>query len=302
MFSTIPGDEDDEDNDQDVSDEEGQQNVDLVGLDENNLPCLPKLTKQSLEERKKIIREYITLSYREWSAKTIDQGNNRINPGHFTSNPRAVVHWNSISSDNDLYMTSDSVPDGVVVRDPSKLKLTEVAALWEHWRHRQSQGLIGLEFIKCQKGDMREKDRKGKKRAQDDWMDDEQDVQPSDGPSGSHQPIQRADPPSRLGPLTVPADGPSGSHSQVMGEEDHSPAQQDRDIDEVPDASSPAAHRSTKKHRMAFLKTLSTHVDYQGMLKSIHRLKASLQLSEINTRDLTSKSGQQYFWPYQLVP
>ena len=180
-----------------------------------------------------------------------------------------MVPWKDVSSDNDTYIDTDCIPIDVVVREPLKLRLTEVVSLWEHWTARQRQGDMGLEFVQAKKGDMRENKQKGKKRANHEWMDlDDPDMQPQAGPSQSSPQMQ-------------PAPGPSGSHQPENFEPLASTAvpvsgQDEPHVDEDPHLESPADNRSSKKLRMSFLKTLSTHSDYQAMLKDMMKLKVSI--------------------------
>lgn len=191
-------------------------------------------------------------------------------------------------------MNLDCIPNGIILREPSKLRLTEVVSLWEHWRSRQKDGLIGLEFVKEKKGDMRENDKKGKKRADIPWVnpDEEHDEDlhrsPPDVPSQS----------SRRG-QPQPVAGPSGSHHQENGAPS---GQEDRDIDEDLHVQSPAAHKSTKKGRMAFLKTLSTKSEYLAMLKDIARLKVCILCDQIAVLVLNAHTGKQCWGTNRLVP
>lgn len=177
-----------------------------------------------------------------------------------------MVPWKDISSDVTEYIDSDCLPDDVDVKEPSKLKLTEVGELWEHWRSRQKKGVMGLEFIKAKGGDMRENNRKGKKRAQKPWTDpelssDELGNNPDLGSSRSQQQHQ--------------ASGEASGSGRGQ-----SSAQQDGPHDD-PHPQSPAANKATKKQRMAFLNMLSSNVHYLDMLKRIFRLKVSPEITYI---------------------
>jgi hypothetical protein len=72
MTTTIDDQDDpesDDESDGDVHHKKGQ----LVKLDEDHRPLLPQLRGQSLDEKKKIMREYITLSYREFPTQMINE-------------------------------------------------------------------------------------------------------------------------------------------------------------------------------------------------------------------------------------
>lgn len=121
---------------------------------------------------------------------------------------------------------------------------------------RQNDGELGLEFIGARKGDTRESDKKGKgAQGHHEWMtpDPEEDE--------GHELSHRLTPP----PVVPQQENPGASGSIPKG-----PAE------EVPEEGSPAQHSSTKKMRMAFLKTLSDNREYQAMLKDMERVKVRL--------------------------
>ena len=68
--------------------------------------------------------------------------------------------WKSLSQDsNYYYISSDSLPAGVLLLDPSKLQLLDVAALWRHWFFRQKDNIQGLVFLHAKQEDIRREDQ-----------------------------------------------------------------------------------------------------------------------------------------------
>jgi hypothetical protein len=70
-----------------------------------------------------------------------------------------VVPWNTLSSDaNFEYISSESLPEGLLLRDPSKFQLVQIRELWKHWSKRQDADTQGLVFLKALDRDVREVD------------------------------------------------------------------------------------------------------------------------------------------------
>jgi hypothetical protein len=80
------------------------------------------------------------------------------------------VPWRLLSRDlNHEFIASDSLPNDLMLLDPSKLRTLDISMIWDHWLTRQKSGLQGLVFLKAQVGDMLEKqpDPKGGKGKND---------------------------------------------------------------------------------------------------------------------------------------
>jgi hypothetical protein len=97
------------------------------------------------------------------------------------------------------YLSPESFPDDIRLCEPSKLQLSVITRLWNHWRQKQQAGDHGLVFIHAKEQDVREafgkgkgKD-KGKGKAPPRWFENENDITPSSA-----------------GPLAGPLAGPSG--------------------------------------------------------------------------------------------
>ena len=175
--------------------------------------------------------------------------------GHYTSNPKVIVPWSSITLDNTKYIHTASIPENVLLREPSKLKSHDISVLWRHWRTRQSKGYIGLQFIKANPGDKMDVTRKGKgKEKQPVWVD-----------------LNDLDDSGEVG-----RDDQEEENNAQPVRESHEPSSNPGDNNQnIPHDDSPAAHAATKHQRLAFLETLSQQKDYQQMVKSILRVRVS---------------------------
>ena len=68
----------------------------------------------------------------------------------------AAVPWTTLSTDvNYEYISSESLPEGVFLLDPSKLQLQQIQKIWRLWSDRQSKSDQGLIFLKALYKDLR---------------------------------------------------------------------------------------------------------------------------------------------------
>jgi hypothetical protein len=92
--------------------------------------------------------------------------------GYFTNNKRAAVPWQCLSQDtNHSYIDAASLPDGVLLADPSKLRAVGISQIWDHWASRQKANSQGLLFLKAHGVDMREKPASIKKKAKGAYLE-----------------------------------------------------------------------------------------------------------------------------------
>jgi hypothetical protein len=116
-------------------------------------PLIPKRTNSlGLQEMKDFTRAYVTATYRKLRHLPLSSFTKYVT-GHYTHNKHANPPWKSISDHHDKYIASDSMPDGVFLRDPSKLQKMNLAVIWAHWTARQGQDLQGLVFLQAKPGD-----------------------------------------------------------------------------------------------------------------------------------------------------
>jgi hypothetical protein len=82
------------------------------------------------------------------------------------------VPWQCLSRDTDHgYIDSDSLPDGVLLVDPSKLRAVAISDIWDHWASRQRKNFQGLVFLKAHGVDMREKPEPIKKKGKGQYVE-----------------------------------------------------------------------------------------------------------------------------------
>lgn len=75
--------------------------------------------------------------------------------GRFTHNPNAKVPWSALAKDPDHYLEEGSLPEGVSLVEPTKLRAEELTQLWIHWRNTQKQGGYPLLFKEALEKDKR---------------------------------------------------------------------------------------------------------------------------------------------------
>ena len=64
--------------------------------------------------------------------------------------------WANLYNSKVIFIAPETLPDGFIVRDPSKMVTEEVDTLINHWRERLEEGLKPLEFwgYKTRQGDI----------------------------------------------------------------------------------------------------------------------------------------------------
>ncbi|KAG1732819.1 hypothetical protein EDB19DRAFT_1831176 [Suillus lakei] len=91
-------------------------------MDDNGMLLLLEIMQTKLEEKKAIVRAFLTKHYRIYSG--ID---------------KAVVPWTAIVQDQDDFVARMYLPSGVDVKEPSKLQGSEVTALLNFWYAQQEE-------------------------------------------------------------------------------------------------------------------------------------------------------------------
>ncbi|KAG1848673.1 hypothetical protein F4604DRAFT_1687634 [Suillus subluteus] len=87
------------------------------------MPLLPDITETKLEEKKAIVRAFLTSHYRMCSGKD-----------------RAVVPWSAITQGQDDFVERRYLPEDVDLKEPSKLQNWDTTALLNFWYARQESG------------------------------------------------------------------------------------------------------------------------------------------------------------------
>jgi hypothetical protein len=66
--------------------------------------------------------------------------------GAAAQNPKSVVPWKSIMANPGNYTTEEYLPAGVLMAEPSHLRMEDVKMLLNHWYNQQSNNLPALRF------------------------------------------------------------------------------------------------------------------------------------------------------------
>ncbi|KAG1821527.1 hypothetical protein EV424DRAFT_1539091 [Suillus variegatus] len=92
-------------------------------MDGEDMPLLPDITDTKLEEKKAIVRAFLTSHYRICSGKD-----------------KAVVPWSAIVQSQDDFVARMYLPADVDLKEPSKLQNWDTTALLDFWHARQERG------------------------------------------------------------------------------------------------------------------------------------------------------------------
>ncbi|KAG1862684.1 hypothetical protein F4604DRAFT_1929458 [Suillus subluteus] len=87
------------------------------------MPLLPDITETKLEEKKAIVRAFLTSHYRMCSGKD-----------------RAVVPWSAITQGQDDFVERRYLPEDVDLKEPSKLQNWDMTTLLNFWYAQQESG------------------------------------------------------------------------------------------------------------------------------------------------------------------
>ncbi|KAG2057430.1 hypothetical protein BDR06DRAFT_1018960 [Suillus hirtellus] len=92
-------------------------------MDGEGMPLLPDITDTKLEEKKAIVRAFLTSHYRICSGKD-----------------KAVVPWSAIVQSQDDFVTRTYLPVDVDLKEPSKLQIWDTTTLLQFWLAWQETG------------------------------------------------------------------------------------------------------------------------------------------------------------------
>ncbi|KAG2338186.1 hypothetical protein BDR05DRAFT_1004423 [Suillus weaverae] len=107
------------------------------------MPLLPDITKTKLEEKKAIVRAFLTSHYCEsiivyrHNAQTFVEC---MDTGFCSGIDKAVVPWSAIAQSQDDFVARKYVPADVDLKEPSKLQHWDTMALLNFWYARQETG------------------------------------------------------------------------------------------------------------------------------------------------------------------
>jgi len=211
------------------------------------------------------------MTYRVWPSLYPGAKSKRfVVPEHHSSNDNVRVHWTEMANDPGAYLEEASLPDGVVLRDPSKLRQEDVNQLWDLWISRQEAGEIGLEFSSCHQRDKRgsmewsddidlNSQQKGTKGRMADGFDKASSQNNEDS---DNEEEEEEDTKSDAQEEDGPTDEYGWDNEDDEGEDAEISRQGQGQQLEV-DADAPAMAGATKEERIAFLLKLSTRREYQ---------------------------------------
>ncbi|KAG1901340.1 uncharacterized protein F5891DRAFT_1187625 [Suillus fuscotomentosus] len=151
--STDPTDKDQDDLEIDDSDK-AEAEPELI-LDEEGYAKLPSRKGVALRGQQDLIRNIFFASYKV-----------------FTKTNRPVP-WRQIVANAPHYLEATCVPETLVVRDPSHMRLEDVISLWHHWESQSLAKKKLVIFINAKKGDkmMKVADKEEKKRKTKDYVE-----------------------------------------------------------------------------------------------------------------------------------
>jgi hypothetical protein len=104
-----------------------------------------------------------------------------ISSGRATHNKYVVVPWAEFAKNSDQYFDQDATPEGITIKDPSKLRFEELQAIHILWLNRQEQGKPAFQFKnvfpKHQREDRTSSKGKGKAKAVEEYVEIDEDVE-----------------------------------------------------------------------------------------------------------------------------
>ncbi|KAI6043185.1 hypothetical protein EDC04DRAFT_2891203 [Pisolithus marmoratus] len=207
-----------------------------ITLDDDGNPEVPPWTGQKLKVQQSLARAVFQAAYAK-----------------FTQKPKAKVPWGLLIKSPLEYLDSKSIPDGFVMKDPSKWTKADMRLLWNHWHSLEGKDKVIVTFIKCRKDDVplgRFCDGKARSK-KSVWVNIDDDSEAEVGAEDSEGETS-----GRGKTLKVTLEGvqdklvPKASSSQI-----------------TPHESSPAWHAS--RDRVEFLKSLSIMPRYQKLVELV---------------------------------
>lgn len=116
--------------------------------DAKGWPVMPAEIPASFRLQKDIFRSFMTMTYREFFYISVI-ANLMIIIGKTTCNSKVRVPWDEISNDQSKYLSSEYVPDGVKIREPSRMHRDDIEKLLGAFLRRQqrNQKLLRYETV-----------------------------------------------------------------------------------------------------------------------------------------------------------
>lgn len=147
------------------------------------------------------------------------------------------------------YIKKGGLPSHFHLREPSKLQAKDVTLLWDYWARQQKKNVRGLEFLKAQTGDMRQRETVTKPPPKAHFVDPDIDDYETDRGEGS------------------------------------SKAQHMKQVQVQPHRDSPAAHNADRQTKYAYLKSLCGLNKYLDLVKALKSHKVFYCYSVLQSFD-----------------
>ncbi|KAI6007522.1 hypothetical protein F5J12DRAFT_892403 [Pisolithus orientalis] len=104
---------------EDLNDENHQVEI---ALDDEGNPEVPAWTGQNLKVQQSLARMVFQAAYAK-----------------FTGKPKAKVPWGLLIKSSLEYLSSNSIPEGFMMKDPSKWTKANMQMLWNHWNSQEEE-------------------------------------------------------------------------------------------------------------------------------------------------------------------
>lgn len=304
---------DPEENDDESDEEEeddGKDSLPELILDKSGYPMLPSRVGVATRGQQELVRQIFRASYSECLTTWLIFVRLTICYAEVLTNTAKPVPWREVVGNPTLYLDSDSLPDGFILRDPSHMRAENINQLWGHWEARKAAKKKLVIFVAAKLGDMSKERLKNAVPYQEKSKKKYVEIQ-QDTPARPHS-ATRTEQPARVAAsskgaastrptpgTTRPARGNSESESAGAAATGRraSPAESDSSEDELPAAASAASRTrmATRpssaqlgapatvpiKDRITFLKSLSSNSEYLLLVEAIRDLgKVCRQLSQ----------------------
>ncbi|KAI6162705.1 hypothetical protein EDD17DRAFT_1507851 [Pisolithus thermaeus] len=111
-----------------------------ISLDEDGNAQMPTWAGQKLKVQQNLARAVFQAAYVWDIAK-------------FTKKPKAKVPWGLLIKSPMEYLDSQFIPEGFMMKDPSKWTKADLGMLWGHWETLEAEEKVIVSFIHCKKED-----------------------------------------------------------------------------------------------------------------------------------------------------
>ncbi|KAI6030162.1 hypothetical protein EDC04DRAFT_2898559 [Pisolithus marmoratus] len=226
-----------------------------ISLDEDGNPEMPTWSGQKLKVQQNLARAVFQAAYGGLDCHVHASDLIEVwGIAKFMKKPKARVPWGLLIESPMEYLDSQSIPEGFMMKDPSKWTKADLGLLCDHWPTLEAEEKVIVSFIGCKKEDAplsRQFDRRpvagsSKKR---EWMDPEDDSEEEE----------------------VGEEGVHSGQKMKRGEVVNKGVEATMDVrDQAPEECSPAWHAS--KDCIQYLKSLSIMPRYQVLVDLVEAL------------------------------